>query len=110
MINVIVGFNIVTIIAVLLMLTCLKEKIDYYTDSSSTFAILVVAIAICSNLIFSKLANIASERVKIEAKIEALSDVGYRALTEEELLDLSPNQLKEYIQVGDVYFTTDSTN
>lgn len=112
MIDVIVGLNIVIIIAVLLILTCLKEKIDYYSDGSSTpIAVIVVAAAICFNLVLGKLANIDSERVKLKAKCETLEDVGYRALTTEELQDLSPNQLKEeYLRIGDVYFVTDSTN
>ena len=96
--------NIIAMITIVLVLTCLKDKIED-SLSASVLACLIVVGAIVANIFFIELDKVALNSATEKAKIEALSDVGYRALTEEELLDLSPNQLKEYLQVGDVYLT-----
>lgn len=97
--------NIIAMITIVLVLTCLKDKIEEDYLSASVVACIIMVVAIIANIFFIELDKVALTSTVEKAKIEALEDVGYRALTTEELLDLSPNQLKEYLQVGDVYLT-----
>ena len=55
-------------------------------------------------LLTMALVPIMNYDTECKAKMQTLEQVGYVRITEEEKMDLSPNELKQFIEVAGVYF------
>ena len=84
----------------ILFAIALKNAID--NDDKKITVASVISIFLV--IIMMAISSAEVELNEIKTKKQTLEQVGYEQITEDEMMDLSPNELKQYTHVGGVYY------